>query len=111
MQFQHLGNSGLIVSRFAFGNMTFGSDPRFPNVAKVDLDTARAMIHRAFDSGVNFFDTADGYSGGEAEKYLGDFLSHKRKDVVATKVGSAPASPSRRPGFLAATSSRAVNPA
>jgi aryl-alcohol dehydrogenase-like predicted oxidoreductase len=88
MQFQRLGNTGLIVSRLAFGNMTFGSDPRFPNVAKVDLDTARAMIHRAFDAGVNFFDTADGYSGGEAEKYLGEFLGDKRKEVVvATKVG------------------------
>ena len=72
MQFQRLGNTGLVVSRLAFGNMTFGTDARFPAVAKVDLDTARAMIHRAFDAGVNFFDTADGYSNGEAEKYLGD---------------------------------------
>jgi aryl-alcohol dehydrogenase-like predicted oxidoreductase len=88
MQFRHLGNTGLIVSRLAFGNMTFGSDPRFPSVAKVDTETARAMVHRAFDAGVNFFDTADGYSNGEAEKYLGDFLAEKRKDVVvATKVG------------------------
>jgi aryl-alcohol dehydrogenase-like predicted oxidoreductase len=88
MQFQRLGNTGLVVSRLAFGNMTFGTDPRFPTIAKVDLDTARAMIHRAFDAGVNFFDTADGYSGGEAEKYLGEFLGEKRKEVVvATKVG------------------------
>jgi len=88
MQFQRLGNTGLVVSRLAFGNMTFGSDPRFPAVAKVDLETARAMVHRSFDAGINFFDTADGYSGGEAEKYLGEFLGDKRKEVVvATKVG------------------------
>lgn len=88
MQFKPLGNTGLIVSRLAFGNMTFGSDPRFPSVAKVDTEAGRAMVHRAFDAGVNFFDTADGYSNGEAEKYLGDFLAEKRKDVVvATKVG------------------------
>ncbi|MGB7437830.1 MAG: hypothetical protein WBR26_09770 [Candidatus Acidiferrum sp.] len=54
MQYARLGNTGLVVSRLAFGNMTFGSDSRFPAVAKVDLDSARAMIHRAFDAGVNF---------------------------------------------------------
>ena len=88
MQYTRLGNTGLFVSRFAFGTMTFGSDPRFPGVAKVDLDAAKAMIDRAFDSGINFFDTADGYSGGESEAYLGQFLGARRKDVVvATKVG------------------------
>jgi aryl-alcohol dehydrogenase-like predicted oxidoreductase len=88
MQYTRLGNTGLIVSRFAFGTMTFGSDPRFPSVAKVDLDLAKAMIDRALDGGVNFFDTADGYSGGESEIYLGKFLGSRRKDVVvATKVG------------------------
>jgi aryl-alcohol dehydrogenase-like predicted oxidoreductase len=88
MRYTRLGNTGLIVSRFAFGTMTFGSDPRFPSVAKVDLDSAKAMIDRAFEAGVNFFDTADGYSGGESEIYLGKFLGPRRKDVVvATKVG------------------------
>ena len=88
MQYTRLGTTGLIVSRFAFGTMTFGSDPRFPAVAKVDLDSAKAMTDRAFDAGVNFFDTADGYSGGESEVYLGKFLGPRRKDVVvATKVG------------------------
>jgi len=88
MHYTRLGTTGLIVSRFAFGTMTFGSDPRFPTVAKVDLDSAKAMIERALDAGVNFFDTADGYSGGESEIYLGKFLAARRKDVVvATKVG------------------------
>jgi aryl-alcohol dehydrogenase-like predicted oxidoreductase len=88
MQYTRLGTTGLIVSRFAFGTMTFGSDPRFPAIAKVDLDSAKAMTDRAFDAGVNFFDTADLYSGGESEVYLGKFLGPQRKDVVvATKVG------------------------
>jgi aryl-alcohol dehydrogenase-like predicted oxidoreductase len=100
MQFRRLGNSGLIVSRLAFGNMTFGSDPNVPSVAKVDLDTGRAMVHRAFDAGVNFFDTADLYSGGEAEKYLGEFLAEKRKDViVATKVGFRGGAPITQAGL------------
>jgi aryl-alcohol dehydrogenase-like predicted oxidoreductase len=61
------------------------------------------MTDRAFDAGVNFFDTADGYSGGESEVYLGKFLGPRRKDVlVATKVGfrsgeaTTQAGPSRR---------------
>jgi aryl-alcohol dehydrogenase-like predicted oxidoreductase len=100
MQFTRLGNTGLAVSRLAFGNMTFGTDSRFPSVAKVDLDTARAMIHRAFDAGVNFFDTANGYSNGEAEKYLGEFLGEKRSAVViATKCGFRSGKPITQAGL------------
>lgn len=100
MQYTRLGNTGLFVSRLAFGNMTFGSDPRFPTIAKVDLDTARAMIHRALDAGVNFFDTADGYSSGEAEKYLGEFLGARRAEVVvATKVGFRSGKPVTQAGL------------
>lgn len=100
MHYTRLGNTGLIVSRFAFGTMTFGSDPRFPAVAKVDLDTAKAMVDRAFDAGINFFDTADGYSGGESESYLGRFLGARRKDVVvATKVGFRAGEPITQAGL------------
>lgn len=100
MQYTRLGKTGLFVSRLSFGNMTFGSDPRFPTIAKVDLDTARAMIRRAFDAGVNFFDTANGYSGGEAEKYLGEFLGARRAEVVvATKVGFRSGKPVTQAGL------------
>jgi aryl-alcohol dehydrogenase-like predicted oxidoreductase len=100
MQYTRLGKTGLFVSRLSFGNMTFGSDPRFPTIAKVDLDTARAMIHRAFDAGVNLFDTANGYSGGEAEKYLGEFLGARRAEVVvATKVGFRSGKPVTQAGL------------
>lgn len=100
MHYTRLGNTGLIVSRFAFGTMTFGSDPRFPAVAKVDLDTAKAMVDRAFDAGINFFDTADGYSGGESESYPGKFLGARRKDVVvATKVGFRAGEPITQAGL------------
>ena len=100
MDYTRLGNTGLIVSRFAFGTMTFGSDPRFPAVAKVDLDSAKAMIERGLDAGLNFFDTADGYSGGESEIYLGKFLGPRRKDVVvATKVGFRAGEPITQAGL------------
>jgi aryl-alcohol dehydrogenase-like predicted oxidoreductase len=100
MEYARLGSTGLIVSRMAFGNMTFGSNSTLPGIAKVDLDSARAMIHRAIDAGVNFFDTADGYSDGEAERYLGQFLGAKRKDVVVTtKVGFRTGAPITQAGL------------
>jgi aryl-alcohol dehydrogenase-like predicted oxidoreductase len=100
MQYTRLGNTGLFVSRFAFGTMTFSSDPRFPSIAKVDLDLAKAMTDRALDAGINFFDTADGYSGGESEAYLGKFLGPRRRDVVlATKVGFRAGEPITQAGL------------
>jgi aryl-alcohol dehydrogenase-like predicted oxidoreductase len=100
MQYAHLGNSGLIVSRLAFGNMTFGSSSRFPGVAKVDAQTARAMIDRSLAAGINFFDTADGYSDGHAEKLLGQILGPRRKDVIiATKGGFRSGEPLMQAGL------------
>ncbi|EYF03652.1 aldo/keto reductase [Chondromyces apiculatus] len=87
MQYTRLGNSGLVVSRLAFGAMTFGAG-KVPAVYKVDEATARAMVDRALDAGVNFFDTADVYNEGASERMLGQILGARRKDVViATKVG------------------------
>jgi aryl-alcohol dehydrogenase-like predicted oxidoreductase len=53
---------------------------------KLDQDASRSLVHAALDEGINFFDTADVYSGGEAEEYLGAALAHHRDEVViATK--------------------------
>ena len=88
MKYARLGNTGLIVSRLSLGTMTFGSDPSMPNIYKVSLADAGAMVERALDAGVNFFDTANGYSAGQSETMLGELLGARRKDVVvATKVG------------------------
>lgn len=88
MQYARLGNTGLIVSRLSFGSMTFGNDPSMPNIYKVSEETARAMVDRSWDAGINFFDTADGYSNGQSETMLGELLGDRRKDLVlATKVG------------------------
>jgi len=91
MQYVRLGNTGLIVSRLAFGVMTFGAaDPSsiFAAVAKTPRQAADAIIARCLDAGINFFDTADMYTDGEAEKMLGAALGSRRKDVVvSTKVG------------------------
>lgn len=89
MQYSKLGNTGLIVSRLSFGAMTFGKGMGpFATVSKVEEDGARAMMNMALDAGINFFDTANGYSGGQSETMLGRLLGDKRKDVIiSTKVG------------------------
>jgi aryl-alcohol dehydrogenase-like predicted oxidoreductase len=91
MQYVQLGHTGLIVSRLAFGVMTFGTpDPSSPfaTVAKTPQQEAEAMIGRCLDAGINFFDTADMYTNGETEGILGTALGSRRKDVVvSTKVG------------------------
>ena len=88
MQYTRLGNTGLIVSRLSVGAMTFGSDPSISAIYKVDQENARAMIERSMEAGVNFFDTADMYAGGQSETMLSEALGARRQDVViATKVG------------------------
>jgi len=91
MQYIRLGNSGLIVSRLAFGVMTFGkADPSsiFAAIAKTPQQEAERIINRCLDAGINFFDTADVYTNGDTEKMLGAALGARRKDVViSTKVG------------------------
>lgn len=91
MQYVRLGNTGLIVSRLAFGVMTFGknnpSSP-FATVAKTPQQEADRMIGRCLDAGINFFDTADVYTSGDTEKFLGAALAARRKDVIiSTKAG------------------------
>ncbi|GCE29043.1 oxidoreductase [Dictyobacter alpinus] len=90
MQYTRLGNTGLIVSRFAFGCMTFGSgEGAFGSVYKVDQDGANNLVARALDGGVNFFNTADAYANGQSEEMLGRALGKRRQDVViASKVGN-----------------------
>ena len=90
MQYTRLGNSGLIVSRLAFGAMTFGSAKGtvFEAISKVDEKLATELVARALDSGINHFNTADVYTGGQSEQILAKALGSRRKDVViSTKVG------------------------
>jgi aryl-alcohol dehydrogenase-like predicted oxidoreductase len=91
MQYTRLGDTGLIVSRMALGAMTFGSAQggAFASIYKVDQAGADALVGRALDAGVNFFNTADAYAEGASEEMLGRALGARRRDVViATKVGN-----------------------
>ena len=77
MQYRNVGGSGLKVSEIALGSwMT-----RLDDTAAVD--NAMDIARRAFDAGVNSFDCADAYSGGDAERFLGRFIAGlPREDVV-----------------------------
>ena len=100
MKYTHLGNTGLIVSRLSFGAMTFGSDPSITSIYKVNQDDAQKMVNKSLDAGINFFDTADGYSAGQSEEMLGRTLAACRKDVIiATKVGFRTGAPVTQAGL------------
>ncbi len=80
MEYRNLGHSGLQVSEVSVGSwLTLGSS--------VDRAGTREIVHRAFDLGVNLFDTADVYSNGAGEEALGEALAGipRRYVVVATK--------------------------
>lgn len=91
MKFARLGTTGLIVSRLSFGAMTFGSPSAGGPMAHVFQNSqqdANALVGRALDGGVNFFDTATAYAAGQSEEILGRALGKRRPDVViSTKVG------------------------
>jgi aryl-alcohol dehydrogenase (NADP+) len=88
MQYVRLGNSGLKVSRLCLGMMTYGSKTWRPWV--LEEDEARPIIRRAYEVGINFYDTADMYSLGVSEAITGKVLKelcHNRDDlVIASKV-------------------------
>jgi aryl-alcohol dehydrogenase-like predicted oxidoreductase len=83
MEYRPLGRSGVTVSQLCLGAMMFGA---FGNP---DHDDTIKIIHTALDAGINFIDTADGYSGGESEEILGKALAGGRRDdvVLAVKTG------------------------
>jgi aryl-alcohol dehydrogenase-like predicted oxidoreductase len=83
MDYRPLGRTGVSVSQLCLGAMMFGA---FGNR---DHGDAIKIIHRALDAGINFIDTADGYSAGESELILGEALAGGRREgvVLAVKFG------------------------
>ncbi|MCR4391846.1 MAG: aldo/keto reductase [Candidatus Acetothermia bacterium] len=85
MEFRWLGGSELWVSAIGLGTLAFGGA-----YGPVDEGEAVAVVHRALDCGINFFDTSDNYGHGRAEELLGRALRGRRKEaIVATKGGTA----------------------
>jgi len=88
MQFANLGRTGLQVSRICLGCMSFGDAARGMHEWTLDEERSRPFFRRALESGINFFDTANGYSAGTSEEITGRALRNfARRDeiVVATK--------------------------
>ncbi|MFE9045477.1 aldo/keto reductase [Streptomyces sp. NPDC012421] len=89
MQYVRLGSSGLKVSRLALGCMSYGEPGRGTHPWSLDEEESLPYIAQALDLGINFFDTANIYSLGTSEEFLGRALRKltRREDVVvATKV-------------------------
>jgi aryl-alcohol dehydrogenase-like predicted oxidoreductase len=85
MKYRLLGNSGLRVSELALGAMTFG----MPGWG-VEKDESRRVYDGFREAGGNFIDTANLYSGGRSETFLGEFLAEDRERIVlATKYTGA----------------------
>ncbi len=82
MNYRHLGRSGLLVSPLCLGTMNFGS--------QTEEADSFAIMDRALEAGINFFDTANGYGGGETEQIVGRWFAkgggRREKVVLATKV-------------------------
>jgi voltage-dependent potassium channel beta subunit len=88
MQYNRMGRAGLRLSELSFGSwITFGR--------QTDFAATRALMHEAFDAGVNFFDTAEGYAAGAAESLMGEVLKDFRRSdvVVSTKIFHGGAGP------------------
>ena len=73
MEYATLGNTGLLVSKLCFGTMTFG-DGRglFKAISAVGQAGADELVKTSIDGGINFFDTADNYTGVRAKRFSGD---------------------------------------
>ncbi|MGD9701665.1 MAG: potassium channel beta subunit family protein [Acidimicrobiia bacterium] len=83
MEYRHLGRSGLQVSVLSFGSwVTFGN--------QLDTGLARDCLTAAWDAGVNFFDNAESYAGGESERIMGAAIAElgwpRHEYVISTKL-------------------------
>ena len=86
MKYRLLGNSGLRVSEAALGAMTFGEDWGWGSAK----DEARKVYDAFRDAGGNFIDTANLYTNGQSESFLGEFMEgHRQSVVLATKYTNA----------------------
>jgi aryl-alcohol dehydrogenase (NADP+) len=90
VEYVKLGRTGLDVSRICLGCMSYGEAARGGHPWALDEETSRAFYVQALDAGINFFDTANVYSGGTSEEFLGralrDLGVNRDEVVIATKV-------------------------
>ena len=89
MQYTQLGRTGLKVSRLCLGCMTYGEPGRGTHPWTLGEEESRPLLKKALDLGINFLDTANGYSDGTSEEIVGRALKDyvpRDEVVLATKV-------------------------
>lgn len=89
MKYVKLGKSGLEVSKICLGCMSFGESGMGTHAWTLNEETSRQFMKKSLDAGINFFDTANVYSLGTSEEFVGRALrDYALRDevVVATKV-------------------------
>jgi predicted aldo/keto reductase-like oxidoreductase len=97
MKYRLLGKSGLRVSEFALGTLTFGDDWGWG----APKDEAQEVYNAFRESGGNFIATANIYTNGTSETFLGEFMKghQRRPDTRRLLVPAFPTMPSYRPAF------------
>jgi 1-deoxyxylulose-5-phosphate synthase len=89
MEYVKLGNTGLDVSRFCLGCMSFGEAEKWVHPWVLNEEQSRSIIKKALELGINFFDSANVYSMGTSEEFLGRALkdyANRDEVVIATKL-------------------------
>lgn len=89
MEYAVLGDSGIKISRLCVGCMSFGDPASNFHAWTLNAEESEKIIHHALELGINFFDTANVYSAGTSEEYLGRALKKmvpRDRVVIATKV-------------------------
>lgn len=82
MRYKLLGRLGLRVSEFCLGTMIFGEDWPFG----ASKEESKRIFDVFVDAGGNFVDTANLYTNGTSERFLGEFMGERRQEfVLATK--------------------------
>ncbi len=86
MEYRRLGNTGVEVSEICLGTWRFGAESE--NGLETDRETAHDVLDAFADAGGNFIDTANGYGGGDSERWIGEWLEDKDREeyVLASKV-------------------------
>ncbi len=91
MEYRRLGHSGLKVPVLSFGTATFGgSNEFFKAWGSTDIQEATRLVDICMDSGLNFFDTANGYSVGQAEEILGQAIKGRRNEMLISTKATFP---------------------
>lgn len=89
MRYNRLGQTGLVVSELCLGAMTFGNKPSGFFQHDLDQERSTELVKQALDSGVNFIDTANLYTAGQSEEFVGGALKAlgvaRDQVVIATK--------------------------